>query len=274
MGGGCFGPLTIVSGILGAQRMLSLTVKNPRLIMKFVEQVTEYLIELTKAEEKEGAQFIWIAEPLASLLAPERFWEFSGIYLQKLFLSLRVPGFLHVCGRTLYHTDYLIKTGAEVLSIDSVTDIGQCIRLVNQDTIIMGNVSPAILRDGTSEESAEEVKKILNECRNYKNFVLSTGCSIMEGTPEESINQLFEITGQYPIWDNEDFRTIRKLIKLLETVSYAGFKKFADSQGIKADLENAALKEYELIKKARLTIESKGKAAPISHQPVSRIFPE
>lgn len=191
-GGGCFGPLTVVSGILGAERLLKLIVKNPEFVEKFVGYVTEYMVELAKRESEEEQDFFWIAEPLASLLAPKRFWRFSGQFLKKIYDAAGVPGFLHVCGKTTKHTSYMEQTGAEVLSIDYCTDIGECIRMVNKNVVIMGNVSPSNLRFGTKEEVQAEVEEILSVCEGFDNFVLSTGCSIMEGTPDENMQVLFD----------------------------------------------------------------------------------
>lgn len=180
-GGGCFGPLTVVSGILGAENMLRLIVKDPELVENFVDYVTEFLIVLAMQETSVGGDFFWISEPVASLLAPKHFWRFCGKYLKKIYDAAEVPGILHVCGNTTKHTTLLEETGAEVLSVDYCTDIGACIRMVNPNTIIMGNVSPANLRFGTKEDVKEEVKAILDACSGYRNFILSTGCIIMEG---------------------------------------------------------------------------------------------
>ncbi len=192
-GGGCFGPLTVVSGILGAEYMLRLLVKDPDMVERFVAYVTGYMTELARREKEEGGEFFWIAEPLASLLSPRNFWRFSGQYLKQIYKAAQVPGFLHVCGKTLHHTRYMERTGAEVLSIDSCTDIGECIRMVDEHVVIMGNVSPSILRLGVPQEVAQEVEKILDVCQGFPNFVLSTGCSIMEGTPEENMQVMFEL---------------------------------------------------------------------------------
>lgn len=192
-GGGCFGPLTVVSGILGAEKMLRMLLKKPDYVERFVAYVTQYMVELAELETREGDDFFWIAEPLASLLAPRNFWRFSGQYLKKIFDAAKVPGFLHVCGETIKHTKYMEQTGAEVLSIDYCTDIGACIRMVDESVVIMGNVSPNVLRLGTRMEVEREVKSILQACEGFPNFVLSTGCSIMEGTPDENMQVLFEL---------------------------------------------------------------------------------
>lgn len=196
LGGGCFGPLTVVSDVLGAERLLRDIAKDRKFVKEFVAYVTELLMELARREREVGADFFWIAEPLASLLSPKNFWEFSGIYLKRIFETAEVPGFLHVCGKTLRHTKYMEETTAQVLSIDSCTDIGACIRMVKEDTVIMGNVNPSTLRFGSREDIREEVRMILERCAGFPNLILSTGCSTMEGTPDENVQILFEAAGK------------------------------------------------------------------------------
>ena len=76
--------------------------------------------------------------------------ELSSV--KDIFDVAKVPGFLHVCGQTIKHTDYMVKTGAQVLSIDYMTDIKKCLEMVPEDVVIMGNVSPILLKMGTLEE--------------------------------------------------------------------------------------------------------------------------
>lgn len=256
-GGGCFGPLTVVSCILGAEKMLRFIRTKPQFIKRFVEHVTSYLVELAQLEESEGAKFFWIAEPVASLISPEKFWDFSGDYLKKIYTSVKTPGFLHVCGKSLYHTELMEKTGAEVLSIDYATDIGKCLRIVDKNTVIMGNISPILLKESTAHEVAAEVKRVNEECRNYKNFVMATGCSVIDGTPAENMRELFKITQQYPLWSNEEYKIIRNLIQLLESSSPDRFQEYVENQNINIDLANVAKKEYNLINNVRSNLKLK-----------------
>lgn len=198
VGGGCFGPLTVASGIMGAAQMLRDIRKRPDFVKRFVDYITGFMTELARRELVAGGQFFWIAEPLASLLSPSNFWEFSGKYLKRIFEVAEVPGFLHVCGQTLQHTGYMVETGAQVLSIDYVTDIYKCIRMVPDNVVILGNVNPSTLRLGTKEDVRVECNEILDACRGFDNFVMGTGCSIMEGTPDENMEEMFRAVEEYP----------------------------------------------------------------------------
>lgn len=249
-GGGCFGPLTVTSDILGAERTLRLIRRKPEFVKKLLDYVTEFMIELAKMEVEHGAEFFWLAEPFPSLLKPDKFMEFSGQYMKKIYESVDVPGFLHVCGKTLYHTKYMEQVGAQVLSIDYVTDIKECIRMVDENIIIMGNVSPATLLLESEEVIEKEIMEILDGCKNYKNLIISTGCAKMDGTTDENMEKLFMLTENYPTRTNEEFRQIRKMIHRLQAGE--DIEAYVQEYGITEELVNAAKEEKELIQKARI----------------------
>ena len=196
-GGGCFGPLTIASGILGAERMLRLAARDAGFVKKLVDYITSFMVELAVREREAGGKFFWIAEPLASLLSPKRFWDLSGRYLEKIFEAAGVPGFLHVCGQTINHTEMMVETGAQVLSIDYMTDLGKCLDIVPDNIVIMGNVSPILLAEGTRDEVRENCLSILDAARGHDNFIMSTGCSMIPDTPPENMQEMFDTTLGY-----------------------------------------------------------------------------
>lgn len=247
LGGGCFGPLTIASSIIGISQANKMVIKNPIILKELTSYINEFMIEFAIEEEKLGADFFWIAEPVASLFSPKLFNEFSGDFLKNIFDSIEIPGFLHVCGKTIKHTEYMVKTGAQVLSIDYVTDIVKNIRIIPEDVVIMGNINPITLYKGSREEVAHEVNKLNYELRNYKNFIMSTGCLIPSKTSIENVNLLVDLTRNYELVSNKDFREIRKLMDL----SLNGFKldliEYIEGNKVRNYCINEAIKETELI---------------------------
>lgn len=212
VGGGCFGPLTVASAIFGVERMNKLIIKNPLFVQNLASYITKHMVKLAIEEEKHGADFFWIAEPVASMVSYKIFNKFCGQYIKNIFGAIKVPGFLHVCGKTLKHTKGLLETGAQVLSIDYVTDIEKCIRIVPEDVVIMGNLNPMMLRFNSEEEIVEETLKINEICKNYKNFIFSTGCMLPSNTPKKNVEVMINTTRKYKIWNNNDYKYIRKLI--------------------------------------------------------------
>ncbi len=251
IGGGCFGPLTIASDILGVDKCLRLTYKNPLVVEALVNFINDYLIKLARMEESVGADFYWIAEPLASLLSPEDFWRFSGQFLQKIFNSINIPGFLHVCGKTTHHTPFMLKTDAQVLSIDYVTDIQHCMSMVTEDVVIMGNLNPMILWMGSNEEITNEVNSINEKMRNYKNFIFSTGCSVPPGTAKEKLELVNNLVKGYPIKSNDEYRLIHHIIsKFLDRDEY-GLSELIVNMNINEILFDETYSEVKVINKFR-----------------------
>ena len=191
-GGGCFGPLTVLSGIVGIEKLLRMIVRDPDRVISMLGIVTEMMKGLALREAEAGMDFFWIAEPLASVIAPRSFWQFSGKWIKEIFDTAGTPGFLHVCGNTDRHTEELLRSGAEVLSIDYVTDISLCMDTVPDSVVVMGNVSPVLLRYGSAEEVRAETAAIIDAVSGRSNFILSTGCSIIDGTPDDNMKVLFE----------------------------------------------------------------------------------
>lgn len=192
-GGGCFGPLTIAGSILGVDRITRMMIRQPEFVEDLVSYITDILIMLAREERAVGMDLFWIAEPTASLVSPKLFWKFSGQYIKKIYEAADATAFLHVCGDTTKHTKLLEQTGANVLSIDYASDIRQCLEDVRPDTIIMGNISPITLRYGSYDDVAAEMEMMLEYCRGYRNYVISTGCAVIEDTPEEHLDLVYEL---------------------------------------------------------------------------------
>jgi len=249
IGGGCFGPLSIAATIVGTESLIKLTIKNPRFVEKILGYITKHIIYLAKLEEANGSDFFWVAEPVASLLSPKKIWQFSGRYLKTIFDSIDQASILHVCGKTLKHTGGMVATGAQVLSIDYLTDIEKNIRIVPRDIVIMGNVNPMLLKYGSNEEITKEVMEVNKACRNYKNFIMSTGCAVPLGTPKENVQLMIDLTKEFDIWSNYEYKLLQELINLFMDNNEAKIKEFivqnSPSQEIVIEAKSEAKKILE-----------------------------
>ncbi|MGN0406528.1 MAG: uroporphyrinogen decarboxylase family protein [Bariatricus sp.] len=213
-GGGSFGPLTVTACILGIEECVRMTHTHPDVLLAVLRHVTDFLLLLAQEEEKEGAQSYWIAEPLASLLSPKLCRKFCTPYITEIFHAIDIPGVLHVCGKTDRHTRVLLETGAQALSIDWCTDLPECIALAPDDVVIMGNINPVLLWDGTPDEIRAQTLLLLEQTRNYKNFVFATGCQVPADAPRCNVQLMVDLARNAPIWSNDEYRTIRRLSAL------------------------------------------------------------
>lgn len=191
-GGGSFGPLTVVSDIVGVDHLIRLSRKSPDLIDALLNHVTNYIIGLAQKEAALGADYYWIAEPLASLFPPKLFDALCGRYLKRIYESIAIAPALHVCGNTTAHTEKLLATGAKLLSIDWMTDLAFCLKSVPKDVVVMGNIDPVLIWQGNTEEILQATKNALDIAENYRNFILSSGCLIPADTPMEKVQILID----------------------------------------------------------------------------------
>lgn len=225
LGGGSYGPLTIVSDIMGVDNLIRLSRKNPEVVYALLERVTDYLIELAKREEALGADFYWIAEPLASLFSPKMFEALCGRYIKRIFDSIGIASSLHVCGNTTAHTKELLATGTKLLSIDWMTDLETCLTLAPADVVIMGNIDPVLIWQGTKEELLAAAEVVLETAKDYKNFIMSSGCLIPRDTPLENVEAIINITKAYPVYSDDEYELLISLRKMKLIKNEAGFDK-------------------------------------------------
>ena len=67
---------------------------------------------------------------------------------------------------------------------------------IPENVVIMGNISPAqTMMFGTKQDVQKEVMEIMENMKNYPNFILSTGCDLPQETPQENI-EVFMKTGR------------------------------------------------------------------------------
>lgn len=252
-GGGCFGPLTVAACIVGVEECTRMVVKKPKILHAILRRITDFMILLAKEEEKLGVQSFWIAEPVASLLSPAACMRFCVPYLKEIFEAAHLPGVLHVCGNTDRHTPALLATGTEALSIDWCTNLPDCIALAPEDVVIMGNISPMLLWKGTQEEVRAQTELLLEQTKNYKNFVMATGCQVPYMAPRENVELMLDIARDYPIRSNAEYRQITRLANVYCDRGEHAFRDVCNAEQISAEITAAA----EDVAVKRLAVQTK-----------------
>ena len=60
-----------------------------------------------------------------------------------------------------------------------------------KNAIVMGNVDPVMFKNGTPEDIMAEVEKVYNDCNQFENFMISSGCDIPAQAKWENIDAYF-----------------------------------------------------------------------------------
>ncbi|MEA4965450.1 MAG: uroporphyrinogen decarboxylase family protein [Oscillospiraceae bacterium] len=191
----CIGPFSLAGRLLDMNEIMLQLRMEPELTHALLEKCTQFLIEYVRAFKLRGANGVVMAEPAAGLLSPQQCDEFSSAYVKQIVSSVQDESFiivLHNCGNTLMQVRSLASTGAKCLHFGNAVNMKDIMPQVPEDIIAMGNINPtACFLNGTPENVAEATNQLLNDMKNYKNFVVSTGCDLPPNTPFDNIDAFF-----------------------------------------------------------------------------------
>ncbi len=193
------GPYSTAALMMGADDAAMASASEPDKLHILCNFVTEKIREYASLLISAGTEVICILEPTAVMLGPKQFEEFSVQYIKHIIDSIRFSGvntIYHTCGNTMHLIEKMLDSGIDAISLDSEevgVDLKKVAEMVPKDKIIMGNINPSttMLR-GTPEEVEIEVKNLLEDMKDYPNYILATGCDLPQETPPENIKAFIE----------------------------------------------------------------------------------
>lgn len=226
VGIGGFGPATLVSYIIGVEVFLRKCIEDPLFIKDFSDFFSEFMIRIACWGENDGADYLWIGEPVTVMISPNHFRQFSGKYVKKIFDSVSIPGFVHIPGNTNHLIDEMVRTGAQCLSVDYHVDMKKNAYTVPLDVVTLGNIySTSMVMDDVTEVE-RQVDELNRKIKNFPNFIISSGGGVINGTPDENLRALFKITSKFTVWTEKEYRQINDLWKLIAATDWKKVKDY------------------------------------------------
>lgn len=194
---GVIGPFSLAGRLMDVTEALMNCYIEPDMVHKTLEKVSSFLIEYIKAYKNAGANGVVMAEPLAGILSPDLIDDFSSKYVKKIVEEVQDENFIviyHNCGNNiLVLVDSILSTGAAAYHFGNAVKMKEMLEKVPMDIVTMGNVDPAAqFRNGTPESIKTETMQIMNECCDFPNFVISSGCDIPPMSSWDNIDAFFE----------------------------------------------------------------------------------
>lgn len=197
--GSLTGPFTLAGALCGPGSVAMKTITEPQFLYSLLAFCTRVLKGYGEALLAAGADVLWISEPLGSLLSPAQFWQFSGRYIQEIFTAFPVINMLHICGDTSYMLKEMLATGAQGLSLDTRVNLATLVTQVPGDVVLIGNIDPVgVMLEGTPQQVAKATTNLLVDMQPYKNFIVSTGCSLPFQVPAANIEALMITVKEFP----------------------------------------------------------------------------
>jgi uroporphyrinogen decarboxylase len=194
--GVCIGPYSLAGRLLGMTEIMTEMMINPESIRLLVGKCASFLMSYILEFKRMGVQGILIAEPAAGLLSPDSCDEYSSALIRNIVAAAQDDYFmvvLHNCGNTGILNKSMLSTGARALHFGNRNNIVETLKQIPSDILVLGNIDPVnIMRYSTPGIIIKEIKQLLESARNYRNFILSSGCDIPPGTPKANIGAFYE----------------------------------------------------------------------------------
>ena len=199
---GVIGPFSLAGRLMDVTEAMIYCYEEPEMVAALLDKVTDFLIAYCKAYKEVGANGVVMAEPLAGLLSPALAEEFSAPYVKRVVDAVQDDNFsvvYHNCGNAaIQMIDSILGTGAAMYHFGNAISMKEMLQHIPAGTIAMGNVDPAgQLRNGTPESVRAETLRIMGECCDHPNFVISSGCDIPPMSPWENIDAFFQAVDEF-----------------------------------------------------------------------------
>ena len=204
--GGGFG---LACNIVGLERFLKWLIKKPDLAHYLIRTLSDRnLAELPKQSEMLGTDGVlgFSGGPTSSnqLISPKQFEEFALPSLKEGQEKLRALGYkttyVHICGEHNANLPYWSQID---FGDPGIISIGHEIKLETAakyfpNDIILGNLEPTIVQNGTPEEVYEATRKVIEEGKNLPGgFIFSTGCDLPPRSPIENVKMMTKAVNDF-----------------------------------------------------------------------------
>ena len=198
---GCVGPFSLAGRLFDLSEMMMAMYIEPETVSLLLEKCTAFLVEYIKAIKATGVDGVFVAEPAAGLTSCEDCSAFSSKYVKRMVEAVQDESFtliLHNCGNTGHCTSAMVETGAGGLHFGNKVDMVDALESCPLDRLVMGNIDPVgIMKMSSPSELKNSVRELLVRTSGYPNFILSTGCDVPPGVPEENIRAFYEAVNEY-----------------------------------------------------------------------------
>ncbi|MHB0857274.1 MAG: uroporphyrinogen decarboxylase family protein [Anaerolineae bacterium] len=175
--------------LLGVAAFLEETVTAPEDVQALLEVCTQAAIRFAVAQVEAGADIIGVGDAVASLMSPRAYRAYALPYEQRIIQAVHAAGArvkLHICGNTSRHLADMATTGADIIDLDWMVDLGEAVRTFRGTACANGNFDPvSVLLQGTPEEVTQAVRDCL--AVGDERLMVSAGCEVPVDTPHENL---------------------------------------------------------------------------------------
>ncbi|GAB4451863.1 MAG: hypothetical protein Kow0031_34400 [Anaerolineae bacterium] len=184
------GALAEAADLRGVNEIMLDLALQPEWVTELLEVVTEVAITFAEAQVEAGADIIGLGDAVASLVSPAMYREFALPYEQRIFAAVKAKGGLarlHICGNTNKILPDMLDSGADIIDLDWMVDIGRAAELYGSRAAVCGNFDPvAVMLQGTPAQV--EAATLACARQGGPRWISGAGCEIPDETPPENLH--------------------------------------------------------------------------------------
>ncbi len=177
--------------------------KNPELMHKLLQKITDTTINYLMMQAEAGAQTLMVFDSWGGLLCPATYAEFSLKYMQQIVTALKASDKTKDIPIILFskqaHHAYpsLAATGCQGLGVDWTTDLKTVREQIQHNPIaLQGNLDPALLLSDPIAIQAG-VRRVLESYGKGPGHIFNLGHGIDKTTPIENMTALVQAVQTY-----------------------------------------------------------------------------
>ena len=190
-------PFSLAAALMGLDAIMIKLREDPPFVEALMARCEEYALAYGCALAQAGADLLSGGDSPAGLIGPRWYESLVLPAEQRLITGLKAatgkPVSLHICGDTSSLLPLMASSGADLLELDHPVDLGDACHTVGPDIGLWGNLDPVgVLLEGTPATVRSKVRAALNTVKSagHRRFVLSSGCTLAVGTPQENLRAL------------------------------------------------------------------------------------
>jgi MtaA/CmuA family methyltransferase len=183
------GALAEAADLRGVSQLLYDLYDQPEWVEELLEKCVALAIDFAKAQVEAGADIIGLGDAIVSQISADMYRRFALPYEQRIFAAIRqleaLPR-LHICGNTSHILTDMAQSGAAIIDLDWMVDIGRAAEIFGEGIALCGNFDPvAVMLQGTPEQ----VRQATLKCAQLggSRHLSGAGCEIPDGTPHENL---------------------------------------------------------------------------------------
>ncbi len=200
--GNAIGPFSLAGRLLDVSEAMVYCFEEPDMVHTVLSKAAEFSVRYIKALKAAGADGVILAEPLAGVLSAKLNAEFSVPYVRRIVEQVQSDEFMviyHNCGNEVPRLIGDIATcGAMGYHFGNAVDMAQILKHIPENVLAFGNIDPTgQFNNGTPGSIRNETLDLLEACRAYPNFVISSGCDIPPLASWRNIHAFFHAVSEF-----------------------------------------------------------------------------